>query len=73
MHLAVENNLEIVPVINKIDLPSADPERMRHEIEELIGIDASQAVLTSAKNNIGINDVLEAIVQLDSPACQYRR
>jgi GTP-binding protein LepA len=67
VHLAVENNLEIVPVINKIDLPSADPERIRQEIEDLIGIDASQAVLTSAKNSIGITDVLEAIVKLSPP------
>ncbi len=56
-----------MPVINKIDLPSADPERIRHEIEDLIGIDASHAVLTSAKNNIGINDVLEAIVKVIPP------
>ena len=67
VHLAVENNLEIVPVINKIDLPSADPERIRQEIEELVGIDCSQAVLTSAKNNIGITEVLEAIVKLVPP------
>jgi GTP-binding protein LepA len=63
VHLAVENNLEIVPVINKIDLPGAEPERIRQEVEEVIGIDASEAVLTSAKNNIGIRDVLEAIVK----------
>ncbi len=67
VHLAVENNLEIVPVINKIDLPSADPERIRHEIEELIGLDASHAVLASAKNNIGITEVLESIVNLIPP------
>ncbi len=67
VHLAVENNLEIVPVINKIDLPSADPERIRQEVEDLIGIDASQAVLASAKNNIGITEVLEAIVNLVPP------
>jgi GTP-binding protein LepA len=67
VHLAVENNLEIVPVINKIDLPSADPERIRQEIEDLIGIDASQAVLASAKNSIGITEVLEAIVKLIPP------
>lgn len=63
VHLAVENNLEIVPVINKIDLPSAEPERMKHEIEEVIGLPAQDAVLTSAKNSIGIVDVLEAIVK----------
>ena len=56
------NDLEIIPVINKIDLPSADPERVKHEIEDVIGIDASEAVLTSAKTGIGIEDVLEAIV-----------
>lgn len=67
VHLAVENNLEIVPVINKIDLPSADPERIRQEIEEVIGLDASHAVLASAKNNIGIEDVLEAIVEFVPP------
>lgn len=67
VHLAVESNLEIVPVINKIDLPSADPERIRQEIEEVIGLDASHAVLASAKNNIGIEDVLEAIVQFVPP------
>jgi GTP-binding protein LepA len=63
VHLAVENNLEIIPVINKIDLPSADPERIKQEIEEVIGLDASFTIETSAKNNIGINEVLEAIVQ----------
>ncbi|MBI1270335.1 elongation factor 4 [bacterium] len=63
VHLAVESNLEIVPVINKIDLPSADPERIRQEIEEVIGWPADNAVETSAKNNIGIEAVLEAIVR----------
>ena len=63
VHLAVENNLEIVPVINKIDLPSAEPEMIRQEIEDVIGIDASGAVLASAKNNIGIIETLEAIVK----------
>ncbi|MEZ4542779.1 MAG: translation elongation factor 4 [Cyanobacteriota/Melainabacteria group bacterium] len=63
VHLAVESNLEIVPVINKIDLPSADPERIKQEIEEVIGWPADNAVETSAKNNIGIEDVLEAIVR----------
>ena len=61
-YLALDNDLEIIPVINKIDLPSADPERVKHEIEDVIGIDASEAVLTSAKTGIGIEDVLEAIV-----------
>ena len=63
VHLAVDGNLEIVPVINKIDLPSADCERIRHEIEDVIGLPADNAVETSAKNNIGIEDVLEAIVR----------
>src|SRR6202035_1452279 len=67
VHLAVENNLEIVPVINKIDLPSADPERIRQEIEEVIGLDASTAVPASAKNNIGVIEVLEAIVRYVPP------
>ncbi len=63
VHLAVDNNLEIVPVINKIDLPSADPERIKNEIEEIIGLPSEYAVLASAKSNIGIEDVLEALVQ----------
>ena len=62
-YLAVEHGLEIVPVINKIDLPSADPERVRHEIEDIIGIDASHAPLISAKQGVGIEEVLEAVVQ----------
>ena len=62
VYLALDNDLEIIPVINKIDLPSADPERVKHEIEDVIGIDASEAVLTSAKTGIGIENVLEAIV-----------
>lgn len=61
-YLAIDNNLEIVPVINKIDLPSADPEKVKEEIEKIIGIDASEAVLASAKEGIGTEDVLEAIV-----------
>jgi GTP-binding protein LepA len=67
VHLAVENNLEIVPIINKIDLPSAEPELIRKEIEDVIGIDASNAVLASAKNNIGIIETLEAIVKIVPP------
>ena len=61
-YLAIDNNLEIVPVINKIDLPSADPEKVKEEIEKIIGIDASEAILASAKEGIGTEDVLEAIV-----------
>lgn len=67
VYLAIEQNLEIIPIINKIDLPSADPERVKHEIEEILGIDTSNAVLVSAKSGIGIEDVLEAIVK-DIPA-----
>lgn len=63
VYLALEHNLEIIPVINKIDLPSADPEKVKHEIEEVIGIDASEAILVSAKTGFGIDEVLEAIVQ----------
>lgn len=63
VHLAVDSNLEIVPIINKIDLPSADADRIRHEIEEVIGWPADKAVETSAKNNIGIKETLEAIVK----------
>ncbi len=63
VYLALDNNLEILPVINKIDLPAADPERVRQEIEDVIGIDASEAVLASAKAGIGIEDILEQIVE----------
>ena len=63
VYLALENDLEIMPVINKIDLPSADPERVRQEIEDVIGLDASEAILCSAKEGIGIKEILEAIVQ----------
>lgn len=63
VYLALDNDLEIVPVINKIDLPSADPERVRNEIEEVIGLDASEAVLASAKAGIGIEDILEQVVE----------
>lgn len=62
MYLALEHNLEIIPVINKIDLPSADPERVKKQIDEVLGLDSSMAVLTSAKEGIGIGDVAEAIV-----------
>ena len=62
VYLALEYDLEIIPVINKIDLPSADPDRVKHEIEDIIGLDASEAVLCSAKSGIGIPDILEAIV-----------
>ncbi|WP_426037044.1 translation elongation factor 4 [Brevundimonas sp. DC300-4] len=62
VYQAIDNNHEIVPVLNKIDLPAAEPERVRQQIEDVIGIDASDAVLCSAKSGIGIEDVLEAIV-----------
>ncbi len=67
VYLALDNELEILPVINKIDLPSADPERVKHEIEDIIGIDTSNVVLASAKDGIGIKDILEMIVR-DIPA-----
>ena len=63
VYLAIDNNLEILPVINKIDLPSAEPERVRQEIEDVIGLDASEAVLASAKVGIGIEEILEQIVE----------
>jgi GTP-binding protein LepA len=69
VYLALDNNLEIVPVINKIDLPSAEPERVRQEIEDVIGLDASEAVLASGKSGIGIKEILEQIVQkIPAPA-----
>ena len=63
VYLALDNDLEILPVINKIDLPAADPERVRHEIADVIGLDASEAVLASAKAGIGIDEILEQIVE----------
>lgn len=63
VYLALDNDLEIIPVINKIDLPSADPDHVKKEIEDVIGIDASDAVLCSAKTGLGIENVLEAIVE----------
>lgn len=62
VYQSIEHDHEIIPVLNKIDLPAAEPERVRHEIEEIIGIDASDAVLASAKSGIGIEDILEQIV-----------
>jgi GTP-binding protein LepA len=66
-YLALSHNLEIIPVINKIDLPSAEPERIREQIEDLVGLDARDAVLASAKNGIGIKEILEAVVMLVPP------
>ena len=62
VYMAIDQDLDIFPVINKIDLPSAEPERIRAEIEEIIGIDASEAILASAKEGRGIDEILEAIV-----------
>lgn len=67
VYLALEHDLEIVPVINKIDLPSAEPERVKQEIEDVIGLDTSDAVLSSAKTGIGIAEILEAIVKKVPP------
>src|SRR5689334_8446055 len=62
-YLAVDNSLEIIPVINKIDLPSAQPEEARRQIEEIVGLDASGAILASAKEGTGVHEILEAIVK----------
>ena len=62
VYLALDNNLEILPLINKIDLPSADPERAKHEIEDVIGLPAYEAVLASAKTGVGVKDILEQVV-----------
>jgi len=67
VYLALEHDHAIIPVLNKIDLPSAEPERVRHEIEEAIGLDASDAILASAKEGIGTDEILEAIVQRIPP------
>ena len=66
-YLALHHNLEIIPVINKIDLPSAEPDRIREQIESVIGLDASEAVLASAKNGVGIDEILEAVVHKVPP------
>src|SRR5689334_292063 len=66
-YLALHHNLEIIPVINKIDLPAAEPERIREQIETLVGLDARDAVLASAKQGIGVPDILEAVVHLVPP------
>lgn len=67
VYLALDNNLEVFPVLNKIDLPAAEPERVKHEIEEIIGIDAHDAVLASAKEGIGTREILEEIVKKIPP------
>jgi GTP-binding protein LepA len=66
-YLALSHNLDIISVINKIDLPSAEPDRIREQIEQVIGLDASEAILASAKNGIGIEDILEAVVARVKP------
>ena len=63
VYLALENDLEIIPVLNKVDLPGADPERVKKEIEDIIGLDCSNAILASAKAGIGIDEILESIVE----------
>ncbi|HIK27676.1 MAG: translation elongation factor 4 [Oscillatoriaceae bacterium SKW80] len=67
VYLALEHNLEIIPILNKIDLPGAEPERVKKEIEEIIGLDCSGAILASAKEGIGIEEILEAIVERVPP------
>lgn len=67
VYLALEHNLEIIPVINKIDLPNAEPERVRREIEDVIGLDAGEAILASAKTGVGTEEILEAIVRRIPP------
>mgnify|MGYP005832550055 CR=1 FL=1 len=66
-YLAIENNLEIIPVINKIDLPSAEPEKVKEQIEDILGIDSSEAILASAKEGIGTEEILEAILERIPP------
>lgn len=66
-YTAIEQGLEVIPVLNKMDLPQADPDKVRQEIEEIIGIDASQAVQASAKSGMGIEDILEELVRLVPP------
>jgi GTP-binding protein LepA len=66
-YLAVDNNLEIIPVINKIDLPSAQPEECKRQIEDIIGLDASTAILASAKDGTGVRDILEAVIERFHP------
>ena len=67
VYLAIENDLEIIPVLNKVDLPGADPERVKQEIEEIVGLDCSNAVMASAKEGIGIAEILESITYLVPP------
>ena len=73
LYLALEHDLEIIPVINKIDLPSADIERVKSQIEEDLGLDPETAILASAKEGLGIEDIMEAIVETLPPAHRRRR
>lgn len=70
VYLALDNDLEIIPILNKIDLPAAEPEKIRKQIEDVIGLDASEAILASAKAKIGIEDILEAVVKKVPPPKQ---
>src|SRR5699024_9071696 len=63
VYLALDNDLEILPIVNKIDLPAADPERVKQEVEDVIGLDASEAVHASAKTGVGIEEILEQVVE----------
>ncbi|KAL4448946.1 hypothetical protein ABPG77_007663 [Micractinium sp. CCAP 211/92] len=72
VYLALENDLEIIPVLNKIDLPGADPERVKREIEEVVGLDCSNAILASAKQGLGIEEILEAVVERVPPPADHR-
>lgn len=67
VYLAMENDLEIIPVINKIDLPNADPERVKQELEDVLGVDPDEVILASAKSNIGIEDILERVTEVIPP------
>ena len=73
VYLAIENNLEIIPVLNKVDLPGADPEKIKKEIEEIIGLDTSNAIYCSAKTGIGIQDILESVVNNIPPPIDHTK
>ena len=73
VYQAIDNNHEIVPVLNKVDLPAAEPDKVKQQIEDVIGLDASDAVLISAKTGLGIAEVLEAIVTPPAAAQGRRR
>lgn len=67
VYLALDNDLELLPVVNKIDLPAAEPERVKQELEDVIGLDRDDVVLASAKSNIGIEEILEQVVEMVPP------